>query len=173
MTRSILADAFDHHVWATLKILDVCDGLTDDQLSSTVPGTYGTILDTVRHTVGADRGYLFVESGGKVTEIDDAGMSLAELRAAMDGAAASWQEILATNPDPDESLAYDRDDGSASFATWGVRLAQAIHHGTDHRSQVCTALTSIGIEPPEIDAWAWADEVGKHWVTEPAPAPAG
>ena len=24
-------------------------------------------------------------------------------------------------------------------------LAQALHHGTDHRSQICTALTSLGI----------------------------
>jgi len=43
----------------------------------------------------------------------------------------------------------------------GIRLAQVIHHGTDHRSQVCTALTALGIEPPEIGVWEFGDAVGR------------
>ncbi len=46
-----------------------------------------------------------------------------------------------------------RDDGPMSHALRGIRLAQFLHHGTDHRSQICTALTTLGIEPPEIDVW--------------------
>lgn len=45
-------------------------------------------------------------------------------------------------------------DGWEFHRPAGLRLARAIHHGTDHRSQVCTALTSHGIEPPEIDPCA-------------------
>jgi uncharacterized damage-inducible protein DinB len=47
----------------------------------------------------------------------------------------------------------DEKDGFERDAPVGVRLAQALHHGTDHRSQICTALTSIGVEPPAIDVW--------------------
>ena len=36
-----------------------------------------------------------------------------------------------------------------------------LHHGTDHRSQICTALTSMGIEPPEIGVWEYAATVGR------------
>jgi uncharacterized damage-inducible protein DinB len=54
-----------------------------------------------------------------------------------------------------------RDDGSETHAPLGVRLAQAIHHGTDHRSQICTALTTLGIEPPWIDVWDYAEAVGR------------
>jgi uncharacterized damage-inducible protein DinB len=43
----------------------------------------------------------------------------------------------------------------------GIRLAQVLHHGTDHRSQVCTALTTLGIEPPAIDVWDYGDSVGR------------
>jgi uncharacterized damage-inducible protein DinB len=43
----------------------------------------------------------------------------------------------------------------------GLRLAQVVHHGSDHRSQVCTALTSLGITPPEIDLWAYGEAVGR------------
>ena len=45
-------DAFAHHVWATLTLMDVCLALGPGQLETAVPGTYGSILDTMRHTVG-------------------------------------------------------------------------------------------------------------------------
>jgi uncharacterized damage-inducible protein DinB len=36
-----------------------------------------------------------------------------------------------------------------------------LHHGTDHRSQLCTALTTLGVEPPNIDVWAYGEEIGR------------
>jgi uncharacterized damage-inducible protein DinB len=46
-----------------------------------------------------------------------------------------------------------RPDGSELHAPVSIRLAEALHHGTDHRSQICTALTSLAVEPPFIDVW--------------------
>ena len=43
----------------------------------------------------------------------------------------------------------------------GLRLAQVVHHGSDHRSQVCTALTGLGVTPPDIDLWADGDATGR------------
>lgn len=60
-----------------------------------------------------------------------------------------------------------RDDGSESGAPLGVRLAQALHHGTDHRSQICTMLTVLGVTPPEIDVWDYAWSDGRLTETEP------
>jgi uncharacterized damage-inducible protein DinB len=43
-------------------------------------------------------------------------------------------------------------------------LAQVVHHGNHHRSQVCSALAAVDIDPPALDAWAYAawsaDNVG-------------
>jgi hypothetical protein len=64
--RSSLDDAFAHHVWATNKVIDACAELSPEQLATPMPGTYGSVLDTVRHTVGADAWYLFVITGGRV-----------------------------------------------------------------------------------------------------------
>ena len=159
MTRSVLNDAFGHHVWATLRLIDTCLALDPEQLSTAVPGTYGSILDTLRHTVGADRGYLYALTGGRVATIEEEGMDLTALRAVMDSDGPEWAAFVAQDLDPDLVVIRHRDDGSESHAPLGIRLAQALHHGTDHRSQVCTALTSLGIEPPAIDAWdfAWQD----------------
>jgi len=34
---------------------------------------------------------------------------------------------------------------------------QAIHHGNDHRTQICSTLGALGEEVPELDGWSyWA-----------------
>jgi uncharacterized damage-inducible protein DinB len=113
----------------------------------------------MRHLVGADAAYLHVLSGGRSPEIDEDRMGLLELRAAMADDGAAWSSLIAQDLDPDEVIVRHRDDGAESRAPRGIRLAQALHHGTDHRSQICTVLTTLGIEPPAIDVWdfAWQD----------------
>jgi len=153
MSGSVLEDAFGHHVWATLRVIDACLALSPEQLETAVPGTYGSILDTVRHLVGADSSYLSVIGAGRTSRIDEDHMDLHELRATMEGHREAWVRVVAQDLDPDAVLVRRRDDGSETHAPLGIRLAQVLHHGTDHRSQICTALTTLGIEPPAIDVW--------------------
>ncbi len=161
MTRSVLEDAFAHHVWATLQVFDACRELTPEQLEFTVPGTYGSILDTARHIVGADSSYLFVMTGGRIPLIDEDHMDLPELRSTMEDYAAAWSSVLAQDLDPDAVVVRRRDDGSETHAPMSIRLAQALHHGSDHRSQICTALTTLGVEPPAIDVWDFGEQDGR------------
>jgi uncharacterized damage-inducible protein DinB len=149
----MLGDAFAHHVWATLQVIDAGLALAPEQLGAGVPGTYGSILDTVRHIVGSDSGYLFAMTDGRTIRIDESDMDLPELRAAMERQGAAWSELLGQHLDPDAVVVRRRDNGSEIRATMGIRLAQALHHGTDHRSQVCTALSTLGVEPPVVAVW--------------------
>ncbi len=168
MSRPLLNDAYGHHVWATVQVIDACLALDPAQLETAVPGTFGSIIETVRHTVGSDCGYLQAISGGRLAEIDEASMDLAALRAQMLANGPEWAAIVATDLDADLDVIRHRDDGTASHAPLGIRLAQVLHHGTDHRSQVCTALTSLGVEPPAIDVWDFAEKDGRLSVTEAA-----
>ena len=163
-----MRDAIAHHVWATLRLIDACLPLSEEQLATAVPGTYGSIIDTVRHLVGGDSGYLFVVGGGRTQPIEEEGMGLAELRSVMEANGAAWSTVLDGELDPDAILVRHRDDGSEFHAPRGVRLAQVLHHGTDHRSQICTALTTLGLEPPEIDVWDFAWEQGRVQEVPPA-----
>jgi uncharacterized damage-inducible protein DinB len=88
----------------------------------------------------------------------------------MEADGPAWQDVIAGDLDPDLLVVRHREDGSQSIAPLGVRIAQVIHHGTDHRSQVCTALTNLGITPPEIDAWDYASADDR--LSE-VPAPGG
>ena len=154
----MLEDAFGHHVWATLRVLDECLALGPERLETAVPGTYGSILDTARHIVGADSSYLFAMTGGRIPLIDEDHMDLPELRATMEGYGAAWSSLLAADLDPEAVVVRRRDDGSETHAPVSIRLAQALHHGTDHRSQICTALTTLGVEPPAIDVWDFCEQ---------------
>src|SRR6478735_9086907 len=111
MGESLMRDAFAHHVWASLRLMDACLELTPEQLQTTPPGTYGSILDTTRHLVGSDASYLFVVGGGTFPRIDEDSMSMQELRAQMETHAAAWSRILDAGPDPTTVLTRHRDDG--------------------------------------------------------------
>jgi uncharacterized damage-inducible protein DinB len=162
MSTSMLEDAFGHHVWATLRLIDTCLTLSPSELERAVPGTYGTILDTQRHVVGSDSWYLFDITGDRARRIEEDLMDLPELRTAMERDGEAWSALLAQDLDPDAILKdVDEDDGYERDAPIGIRMAQALHHGTDHRSQICTTLTSLGVEPPGIDVWNFGVEVGR------------
>ena len=165
MTTSALADAFGHHCWATLKLIEACRPLSDEQLATPVAGTYGSILDTLRHTVGGDRSYLSLLTDGALEQVDDETLYLATMTTVMEANDQAWQSLIAPNPDPGRDVIRFRDDGSESHAPLGIRLAQAIHHGTDHRSQICTGLTNLGIEPPPVDVWDYGRHDGRVFVS--------
>jgi uncharacterized damage-inducible protein DinB len=167
MSRPLLADAFAHHVWATLRLIDTCLALTPAQLVTGAPGTYGSPLATLRHLVAADCSYLALLSDGRVEEIDEDQLDLAQLRTAMEGNGPVWAALVATDLDADAMVIRYREDGSESHAPLGIRVAQALHHGSDHRSQVCTALTAMGVAPPEIDAWDFANQDGRLAEIQP------
>jgi uncharacterized damage-inducible protein DinB len=170
VSTSVLSDAFAHHVWATERLIDACIALTPDQLKTPAPGTYGPIADTLRHLVESDSWYLsFFREDGSEPADEMAETSLGALRSAMTRNGLAWTELLAGEIDPDAVVA-ERGDGWEFQAPIGIRLAQVIHHGTDHRSQVCTALSSLGLTPPEIDVWDFAAATGRtREVTAPAP----
>jgi len=169
MTAPSMADAFGHHVWATTRLIDVCIELSPEQLATPVPGTYGSILDTQRHLVGSDTWYLLNITRDRTLEIDEDQMDLRELRSAMERNGPVWSRLLGDGFDPDTVVQrIDTGDGYETYATLGIRFAQVLHHGTDHRSQICTALTSLGAEPPSIDVWDFGVEVGRVVEVHPS-----
>jgi uncharacterized damage-inducible protein DinB len=167
MSDSMLGDAFGHHVWATLRVIDACVALSPEQLEAAVPGTYGSILATVRHLVGGDAWYLETLTQNRVPGIDEDQMDLPDLRVAMERNGTTWTQVLAEDPDPETLYVARGSDGFETRAPVSIRLAQALHHGTDHRSQICTALTTLGLEPPPIDVWDYGVQNGR--VTENPP----
>jgi uncharacterized damage-inducible protein DinB len=162
MSGSLLEAAFAHHVWATSRVIDACLGLTVEKVETSVLGTRGPVLETLRHVVRSDAEELFFLTGDVAFDIDDEQVSLAEARVIMERNGSGWAEYISRSLDPDAMVhEVDTTDGYQRWAPVGFRLAQALHHGTDHRSQVCTTLTTLGVEPPAIDVYAFGLVTGR------------
>jgi uncharacterized damage-inducible protein DinB len=170
MTRHPFEDAFRHNAWATVRLIDACAALTPEQLATDIPGTYGSIHRTLHHLVDSDTWYLSFFRDGVIVQMDDELAELSELRAGIEANGELWLEVLADAPDPDRQI-EDLDGDTRYLAPVGVRLAQVVQHGTDHRSQVCTALTLLGVEPPDIAVWAYGDATGRDYEEKIAGAP--
>jgi uncharacterized damage-inducible protein DinB len=166
MATSLLRDAFAHHLWATERLMEACEALAPERLEAPASGTYGSIIETFRHFVGSDGWYLsfFRPDAPRVDE--DAKPSLAELRSAMESNGAAWLAVLDEEVDADRDV-VEMDNGWEFHAPVGLRLAQVVQHGTDHRSQICTALSSFGIEPPGIDLWDFGTATGRTRAVPP------
>jgi uncharacterized damage-inducible protein DinB len=162
MSRSVLDDAFAHHVWATLRLIDACLTLSPAQLQRPVPATDRSILATMRHLVGSDYFDLLVASGQTGSFLGADEMSLSELRNAMEQNGAAWSRLLRDDIDAATMLReIDPGDGYQRDAPMGIRLVGALNHGSEHRSQICMALTTVGAKAPALDACTFGAEDGR------------
>jgi uncharacterized damage-inducible protein DinB len=177
MNRALL-ELYRHKTWATLRLIAFCEGLAGDHLDATIPGTYGTIRDTLRHLVDSEEGYLSIatrplfrtkEAAAAFTRPDqmpDGPIPLEELAARIRRMGPQW-ETLAQDPDlPGREVTTT--DGFRLPAA--VPMAQAIHHGDVHRAHVLSILGARGIEVPELDVWEYDWSVAP-WQELPGASP--
>jgi uncharacterized damage-inducible protein DinB len=150
-----LIDGFRYNTWATRELLGVARGLTEEQLNATAVGAYGSIIDTLRHIVQGEAWDCARLTGEQLSwdiraEDDDA--DLDELSRRVDELEERWECFLESPFDAERIFVVPWHDGGARDVPAGVFLIATLHHGIEHRSQVCTILTSLGIDPPDYGA---------------------
>ncbi|HEY1011223.1 MAG TPA: DinB family protein [Herpetosiphonaceae bacterium] len=149
---SVITALFRHNRWANLKLLDACAGLSDGQLGETAVGGFGALGRTLEHIIKSELSYVRRVSGAAPPEpLPAEGFPGVEaLRAA---AAWSGDELLklALATRADQIVADPPHD---SFPRASLML-QALNHSTEHRTQIATILTQLGIQPPEMDGWTY------------------
>jgi uncharacterized damage-inducible protein DinB len=130
-------------------------------LESKTPGTYGSIIDTLRHIGGAEERYLlFLEGRTERPPVMEKDMlDLPALRREAEGRSSRWAAVLASAPDIEQVRTRTRLDGQTDRVAVKTLLVQAIHHGNDHRTQVCTVIGGLGMEAPDLSAWTFYPEV--------------
>jgi uncharacterized damage-inducible protein DinB len=160
---SELLDAFKHSAWATRRTLEACGGLTDAQRAATLPGVAGTPLRTMKHVIGAESYYLSLFRGAFLDwDWDEAREDSVETLLGFAGElAAGWEALLGRPVDVAQVLTQTRSNGRVMKLKAGVMLTQALHHANVHREQVSSVLTSLGLTPPDVSAWAYGDATGE------------
>jgi uncharacterized damage-inducible protein DinB len=158
--NEILLEAFRHHAWANKQLLAACRGLPSEQLRlpGTAAGTDRGILAIFNHIIQSDRGY--VSRRGERpdwAENEDDTAGLVELERRAEENAAVWEGFLSRPLEATRLIILDQ---GAFEAEQSVLVVQALHHGNAHREQICAVLTGLGIEPPDVQAWAYAQATG-------------
>jgi uncharacterized damage-inducible protein DinB len=159
--RSILLELFRHHLWANQSLLEVCATQPDEILDSGGEAAYGSPRDTLVHMLAAEERYLeLLDVPAPEPPLRESnpfpGFDLLRERAARSGAALIE---AAAALDPAATWTSDWQDQTYTSRKL-VALLQAINHGTEHREQIKHALTVAGVEPPEIDGWAYSFAAG-------------
>jgi uncharacterized damage-inducible protein DinB len=167
----MLLEAFRHHAWANQQLLAACRGLPQEQLTSpgTAAGTDRGILAIFNHIIQTDRGYAsrrgdrpdWAENEEDTTDLDEL-----ERRAGEN--AEVWERFLSRPPEATRLIILDQ---GAYEAEQSVLVVQALHHGNAHREQICAILTGLGIDPPDIQAWSYAEATGHARERFPTPGP--
>ena len=150
---SLPVDFFRQNTWANLQMVERCRGLTDEQLDSTAIGTYGSIRDTLSHIVSAEGTYATQLGHPPARRLQRGDPwpgfeQLAEFYS-LTGAALE----AAADEDPERMLRVGTENAYDVRAA--VILVQMFHHGTEHRSQINSILTGLGLEPSELSGWEW------------------
>ena len=149
-----LLKLFEHNNWANGQIIQACSTLTDEQLDAEpTSATQGSIRSTLFHLATSQQGYLRLltlplEKRLEAVTIppyvelqkftNKSGEALLEL--ARDEAAISTKGRIQTR------------DGFL-VEPW-VIMVQIINHATEHREQVKSMLSALGVTPPDIDGWS-------------------
>ncbi len=153
MTVNFLEKLFEHNHWANLQIMQACSNLTDEQLDAEpISATKGTIRGTLVHLVTSQRGYLrtlTLPLEERNTPSHD--LPFSELQ---ESVTMSGEALIALARDTSkiyrETQLQTRD--GYHVEPW-VLMVQIINHATEHREQIKSMLTALGIKPPSIDGW--------------------
>jgi uncharacterized damage-inducible protein DinB len=167
-----LLELYRHKTWATLRLIEHCQGLAVEELDATIPGTYGTIRETLRHLVDSEEGYYSILTRKPFRNRNEAEafvppdpppegvVTLAELAERIRQLGPRWEALV---PDDDLPGREVTSRDGFRFPGW-VAMAQAIHHADDHRSHVMSILGAHGLEIPEpagLDLWGYAESTGQ------------
>ena len=157
MTETVLAKVFAHNNWANSQIIQACSALSDEQLDAEPQSaTHGSIRRTLVHLVTAQQGYLRLLTLPLEDRLDPvAPPPFAELQRL---ASTSGEALLALARDEASILTNGRIQTQDGFFVepWVVMVV-VINHATEHREQISSMLSALGVTPPNLDGWSYGE----------------
>lgn len=157
-----LTNLFSHNLWANMRLLRRCNELTEEQLAASIPGSRGSVRDTLGHIVTAEQGYLSrISTGQRLRRPEDAPpLTIPEM---IESIRTTGQGLIewAKRVKAEDTVEIDW-DGTPRQVPKTIILTQVINHATEHREQAKAILTALGIEPPDLSGWTYFDEMGEQ-----------
>jgi len=155
MAENVLARLFEHNNWANKQIVQICSKLTDEQLDAPPQSaTEGSIRSTLIHLVSAQLGYLRLLTVPLEERQDRVTVEHSEIQKSLKDSGERLLELTRDESKLPQSRLETRD--GYHVESW-VLMVQIINHATEHREQIKSMLTALGVTPPSIDGWDYGE----------------
>jgi uncharacterized damage-inducible protein DinB len=155
MTERILEKLFKHNNWANLQIIQACSALSDQQLDAEPQSvTKGSIRRTLVHLVSSQYSYLRTLTLPLEARLDALTVDFADLKESVKMSGERLLELVRDEQKPLKSRLQTRD---GYFVEPWVVMVQVINHATEHREQIYSMLSALGVNPPDLDGWAYGE----------------
>jgi uncharacterized damage-inducible protein DinB len=155
-----------HMAWANQKTIAHLQGLPEESLKAYATNSEWFVAEIVHHIVDSGDNYAFRINGIPVltkpgdVPIDDV-VQISDLARIKEQAAKVDKALLECVKLDDVQLEFENYSGKLVKRWRSTILSQAIHHATEHRAQIASALEAKGFTPvdlDELDLWAYEIE---------------
>ena len=155
MTVKDLERLYDYGCWANERLLAVVSQLTPEAFTQDVAGSYGSVRNTLVHTLSAEWGWLDRCGGharGPALKADD--------YPTVESLSHAWAKVeewvrtfLAGLKDDDlnRQMEYKNPRGETRSMALGELMQHGANHGVHHRGQVALLLRVLGHVPGNFD----------------------
>jgi len=157
MNEPFLGRLFEHNNWANQQIIQACSALSDGQLDAEPQSaTKGSIRKTLFHLVVSQRGYLKLLTLPVEERLKS--VPLPPFDQLQDIANSSGEALLTLARDEASlSMKGQLQTTDGFYVEPWLIMIQVINHATEHREQIKSMLSSLGVTPPEIDGWTYGE----------------
>ena len=163
MTVDDLKTLFAYSSWANASLRDVVSGLTTEQFTRQVAGSYGSIRNTMVHMLSAEWGWLERCGGWPRGEklSPDRYPTPASLIDQWSKVEAKVREFLAATSERDLNGVTEFTIGDRTYRQErGQLLRHAAIHSVHHRGQVSLLIRALGKTPGNFDLLFYTEEAG-------------
>jgi uncharacterized damage-inducible protein DinB len=152
---------YDYNYWANARLFKGLGQLTPEQFTQVMGGTYGSIRNTLVHTVSAEWGWLERCGGpprGARLKADDFPtlQSVIDVWGRVEAYARSFLTTL-SDVDLTRLVEYSFGGPTHSIAV-GALLQHAAMHSMHHRGQVALLVRMLGYAPGDFDMLFYSEE---------------
>jgi uncharacterized damage-inducible protein DinB len=153
--ETTLVELIRYNNWANAQVFAACQKLAADQLAAAAPGAYGSIRETLEHIIRAEADYVGRLTGDRPQPAfrwkDQA--ALADLFAFAGQVASALLDAIQRIPP--NHVVHEEEDGSTLDYQARALFIQIINHGIEHRTNITTILSGLGLPAPEVDGWGY------------------
>lgn len=144
-----------YNLWANQELTAICMGLSDEMITASNPGSYGSIRETFAHILRAEISFLkrihgiYPEPDFR-WEDNPCLSQIAAYEATLNNALLDTLQTVPTTQN-----VHEEGDGWTFVYQARLIFMSVVYHGIAHRTDITTVLNDKGIRLPELDVWGY------------------